>query len=223
AEHTDVFFRHLNRVTDSDLSRRPELLQQARRMKDEHLAAMAEGEYGSAYVDERIRLAQLYGRAGVDMGACLGAFQAMLESIGARIAEQFGDDAAAAMAHYASLQKVGSFDVSIIQDTMIADREQTIVRQQEAIRELSTPTLVLRDRLLILPIIGLLDSFRARQLTENLLKAIRDNRARVAVMDITGVATVDSKVANHLIQTVAAARLMGARVIVTGLSAEVAQ
>ncbi|WP_204848323.1 STAS domain-containing protein [Rhodopila globiformis] len=100
---------------------------------------------------------------------------------------------------------------------------QTILRQQEAIRELSTPVLQLRERLLILPIIGLWDSVRAKQLTENLLRQVRDKRARVVVMDITGAPTVDSKVADHLIRSVAAARLMGARVIVTGLSAEVAQ
>jgi rsbT co-antagonist protein RsbR len=115
------------------------------------------------------------------------------------------------------------FDLGIITDVMIADRERTILSQQEAIRELSTPTLQVRDRLLVLPIIGVLDTFRARQLTEGLLQAIRARRARVVVMDITGVPTVDSKVANHLLQTVAASRLMGATVIVTGLSADVAQ
>src|SRR5262249_35909526 len=74
-----------------------------------------------------------------------------------------------------------------------------------------------------LPIIGVIDSYRARQLTDGLLHAVRTNRAKVAVMDVTGVLTIDSKVANHLIQTIAAARLMGATVIITGLSAEVAQ
>jgi rsbT co-antagonist protein RsbR len=80
-----------------------------------------------------------------------------------------------------------------------------------------------RDRLLILPIIGLLDSYRAKQLTDELLQAIRAHRAKMVVVDLTGVAMVDSKVANHLIQTAAAARLMGASIIITGLSAEVAQ
>lgn len=75
----------------------------------------------------------------------------------------------------------------------------------------------------MLPIVGLLDSLRARQLTEQLLRSIRSNRAKVALIDVTGVPAVDSKVANHLLQTVDAARLMGAKVIVTGLSAEVAQ
>lgn len=96
-------------------------------------------------------------------------------------------------------------------------------RAEKAILELSTPVLQLREGLLILPIIGILDSQRARQLTEQLLKSIRDNRAKVAVVDITGVPAVDSKVANHLLQTAEAARLMGATVILTGLSPEVAQ
>jgi rsbT co-antagonist protein RsbR len=107
--------------------------------------------------------------------------------------------------------------------SFVEERERVINEQQEAMRELSTPVLQLRDRLLILPIIGVLDSARARQLTEQLLGAIRENRATVVVIDITGVATIDRTVANHLVQTVEASRLMGARTILTGLSSEIAQ
>ncbi|PYJ80954.1 MAG: anti-anti-sigma factor [Verrucomicrobia bacterium] len=89
--------------------------------------------------------------------------------------------------------------------------------------ELSTPVLQVRERLLILPIIGVIDAQRARQLTEQLLRGIRQNRAKVVVIDITGVPTIDSTVANHLVQTVEASRLMGASVIITGLSSEIAQ
>ena len=103
------------------------------------------------------------------------------------------------------------------------ERERVIAEQQASIRELSTPVLLLRDRLLLLPIIGLIDSDRARQLTEQMLGAIREFRAGVVVMDITGVAAVDSKVANHLIQTVDAARLLGTTVVVTGVSPAIAQ
>ncbi|HEY6776445.1 MAG TPA: STAS domain-containing protein [Thermoleophilaceae bacterium] len=105
----------------------------------------------------------------------------------------------------------------------VQERERIIRQQQEAIRELSTPVLQVRERLLILPIIGVLDSQRARQVTEQLLRGIRSNRAKVVVVDITGVPTVDSTVANHLVQTVEASRLMGASVIITGLSSEIAQ
>lgn len=113
--------------------------------------------------------------------------------------------------------------LSIVALAFIEEREKTVRQQQDAIRELSTPVLQVRDKLLILPIIGVIDSQRARQITEQLLRAIRDNRAKVVVVDITGVPSVDSKVANHLVQTVDASRLMGATVIVTGVSSETAQ
>jgi rsbT co-antagonist protein RsbR len=105
----------------------------------------------------------------------------------------------------------------------VRERERVIRQQQEAIRELSTPVLQVRERLLILPIIGLIDPQRARQLTEQLLHGIRTNRAKVVVIDITGVAAMDANVANHLVLTVESARLLGAMVIVTGLSPEIAQ
>ena len=105
----------------------------------------------------------------------------------------------------------------------VQERERVIRQQQEAIRELSTPVLQVRERLLILPIIGVIDPQRARQLTEQLLRAIRTNRAKVVVIDITGVAAMDVTVANHLVQTVEASRLLGATVIVTGLSPQIAQ
>ncbi len=107
--------------------------------------------------------------------------------------------------------------------SFVEERERVIREQQEAIRELSTPVLQVRERLLILPIIGVLESQRARQLTEQLLNAIQTNRAKVVVIDITGVATIDLAVANHLVQTVEAVRLMGAGTIITGLSSKIAQ
>jgi rsbT co-antagonist protein RsbR len=111
---------------------------------------------------------------------------------------------------------------STVAISFVQERERIIRQQQEAIRELSTPVLQVREQLLILPIIGVLDGQRARQLTEQLLGAIRNNRAKVVVIDITGVPTIDSTVANHLVQTVEASGLMGASVIITGLSSEIA-
>ena len=107
--------------------------------------------------------------------------------------------------------------------SFVHERERVIRQQQLAIRELSTPVLKVRDQLLILPIIGALDAGRARQLTEQLLNGIRENRAKVVVVDITGVPTIDMPVANHLVQAIRASGLMGARVIITGLSSDIAQ
>lgn len=107
--------------------------------------------------------------------------------------------------------------------SFVEERERVIRQQAEALRELSTPVLPVRERLLVLPIIGVLDNERAQQLTEQLLGAIREHRAKVVVMDITGAPEVDSAVANHLVQTVDASRLMGASVIITGVSPRIAQ
>jgi rsbT co-antagonist protein RsbR len=219
-DHSRSFFEHLAKTEDGGgLLGNPELLEEAKRLKSEHLAAMVGGVYGPFYIEQRVQLGLLYARARLDPRAIMGAFHVMLASISRRVAARFPSDAAAASAHMEALYKVACLDMGV----MLGEREQTILRQQQAIRELSTPVLQLRDRLLILPIIGVLDSFRALQLTESLLRAVRDRRARVVVMDITGVATVDTQVANHLIQTISAANLMGAKVIVTGLSAEVAR
>src|SRR3954447_8851764 len=107
--------------------------------------------------------------------------------------------------------------------SFVEQRERVIRQQQDAILELSTPVLQVRERLLILPIIGVLDNQRAQQLTEQLLRGIRSHRAKVVVIDITGVPDVDEGVANSIVRTVDASRLMGAEVIITGLSSKIAQ
>jgi len=223
-EHAAAFFNYLSQFEEAaPLFRNPNTLQEAKRLKHEHLLAMVGGEYEKSYVEQRAKLGTLYSVAGIDVRLFLGAFHSLMQSIGGKVTEKFAKDAQTASRHITSLNKIGFFDIGIIVDALVAERERTIRAQQKAILELSTPALKIRDRFLMLPIIGVLDSVRAKQLTDDLLHSIRANRAKVVVMDITGVAAVDSKVANHLIQTVTAARLMGTTVIVTGLSAEVAQ
>ena len=222
-ELTAEFFDYLGKIEEaSPLMNRRDMLAMAKQLKREHLIAMVEGEYGRTYVEQRIKLGMLYSKAGLDSRVFLGAFHHLMTAIGTAIIEGDGTPEDG-FKSFLSLKKVAFFDIGIIIDVLIDERERTITLQQDALRELSTPVLQVRDRLLILPIIGLIDTRRARQLTDALLHAVRANRAKVAVMDITGVAAVDSKVANHLIQTIAAARLMGTKVIVTGLSADVAQ
>ncbi|MGH7440485.1 MAG: protoglobin domain-containing protein [Polyangiaceae bacterium] len=222
--YAKAFFDHLAQQEEArPLLSSKALLERARRLKREHLVAMVSGEYGQAYAEQRIELALLYARAGLEPRVFLGAFQHMLSGIGQDVAGARDKDSSGGLETFLSLQKVAFFDVGLIVDVLVFERERLIRQQQEAIRELSTPVLQIRDRLLLLPLIGVIDTNRARMLTESLLRAIRATRAKVAVMDVTGVATIDSKVANHILQTVTAARLMGARVIVTGLSSEVAQ
>jgi rsbT co-antagonist protein RsbR len=222
-EFTTVFFNSLSSLDEAKaLLASRELLERARRQELEHLLAMVDGDYGPAYVEQRVALARLYSR-GLEPRVFLGAFHALFRAIGVAVMKQFERESLEGFETYGSLKKLVFFDIAITMDVLSFERERVIRQQQEAIRELSTPVLQIRDRLLLLPIIGLIDTHRARLITESLLHSIRANRAKVVVMDVTGVATIDSKVADHLLQTVSAARLMGAVVIVTGLSSDVAQ
>jgi rsbT co-antagonist protein RsbR len=157
---------------------------------------------------------------GVETDEVLGIVLLLRDVLARSLFEKYQDDFNRVLDVYEPAANRIANTVAI---NFVQERERVIRQQQEAIRELSTPVLQVRERLLILPIIGVLDGQRARQLTEQLLRAIRANRARVVVIDITGVPTIDSTVANHLVQTVDASRLMGANVIITGLSPEIAQ
>ncbi len=117
------------------------------------------------------------------------------------------------------LDELGLFTMEIFQKS----REEIIVRQQREIAELSTPVVKLWDGILALPLIGTLDSERTQVVMENLLQTIVDQGAEIAIIDITGVPTVDTLTAQHLLKTIAAARLMGADCIISGIRPQIAQ
>lgn len=111
----------------------------------------------------------------------------------------------------------------ITTEAYTATREELIVRQQQELLELSTPVVKLWDGILALPIIGTLDSSRTQVVMENLLQAVVATNSKFAIIDITGVPTVDTLVAQHLLKTITAARLMGAECIISGVRPQIAQ
>jgi rsbT co-antagonist protein RsbR len=117
------------------------------------------------------------------------------------------------------LDKLGLFTAEVFQKS----REEIIARQQRELLELSTPVVRLWEGVLALPLIGTLDSERTQTVMESLLEEIVNSGAELAIIDITGVPTVDTLVAQHLIKTVAAARLMGADCIISGIRPQIAQ
>jgi rsbT co-antagonist protein RsbR len=117
------------------------------------------------------------------------------------------------------LDQLGLFTIECYQRT----REELIGRQQEELLELSTPVVQLWDGILALPLIGTLDSARTQIVMESLLERIVTSGAEIAIIDITGVPTVDTLVAQHLIKTISAARLMGADCILSGIRPQIAQ
>ena len=117
------------------------------------------------------------------------------------------------------LDKLGLYTIEVYQKT----REEIITRQQEEMLELSTPVVKLWDGILGLPMIGTLDSARTQVVMESLLQKIVETGSALAIIDITGVPTVDTLTAQHLLKTVTAARLMGAECIISGIRPQIAQ
>lgn len=117
------------------------------------------------------------------------------------------------------IDRLGLFTVDVYQQ----GREEVILRQQHELLELSTPVVKLWDGILALPLIGTLDSERTQVVMETLLQALVETGSTIAIIDITGVPTVDTRVAQHLIQTVSAARLMGADCLISGIRPQIAQ
>lgn len=111
----------------------------------------------------------------------------------------------------------------VVMETTLAEGQEVILRQRQQMLEMSTPVIQLWDRVVAVPLIGTLDSARSQVVMESLLEAIVEQQATHAILDITGVPTVDTLVAQHLMKTVAAARLMGAECIISGVRPVIAQ
>jgi rsbT co-antagonist protein RsbR len=186
-------------------------------------AAMRDGQW-QPLMDDIREQGSHYARMGLPFQSWFTIVTAAQKVILEKLFEAYGKDPARLQVILLALNK-WFFDITLarIGETYLDTREHVIKQQQEAIKELSTPVLPLRSGLLLLPVIGVIDSARARQLTEQLLDGIRAHRAKAVVIDLTGVPAVDSAVANHLLQTVRAAKLLGANAVVTGISTENAQ
>lgn len=140
-----------------------------------------------------------------------------------QIQRQYKGDAETMAAEMWSLNELLDAMGLYTTEVFLKSREEVVRRQQEELLELSTPVVKLWDGILALPIIGTLDSARTQVVMESLLQAIVQTNSRVAIIDITGVPTVDTVVAQHLLKTVTAARLMGADCIISGVRPQIAQ
>src|SRR5919197_3017658 len=215
----------VRRITDADLlgaMSREEIFSEATAVYDNYVDALETGsiETLQAYAQD---LSERIVERGVETVEVLGLVLLLSDVLARSLFANYGQDAELLNQILDAYEPAANRIAVTVGVSFVEERERVISEQQKAIRELSTPVMKLRDRLLLLPIIGALDTQRMRQLTEQLLEAIQSHRAQVVVVDITGVAEIDRGVANHLVQTVEAAGLMGAETIITGLSSEIAQ
>jgi rsbT co-antagonist protein RsbR len=192
-------------------------------MQNAYFLHLFSGVYDLNYVRDRLRVGAAHERIGMPPKLYLGAYRRYLALIHEKLRDHFkGKDAEAAKAIEA-IRKIIFFDMALAFDTYIAAYLETMTRHQAAIRELSTPVIKVHDRILLLPIIGTVDTQRANQIMETVLVQVVEQQARVMIMDIAGVPVVDTRVADHILQTTAAVQLLGAQPILTGISAAVAR
>jgi rsbT co-antagonist protein RsbR len=218
----DEWARHIIEAQLLTAMTRDEIFAEASTVYDSYLEVLETGSVEALEAYARNLSERIIPR-GVETHEVLGIVLLLRDVLARELFKKYGSDVALLNRVQDAYEPAANRIAITVGVGFVQERERIIRQQQEAIRELSTPVLPVRERLLILPIIGVIDPQRARQLTEQLLHGIRANRAKVVVMDITGVPVMDANVANHLVQTVEAARLLGATVIVTGLSPEIAQ
>ena len=224
-ERTELREEWARRISEAELlgvMSDDEIFSEATEVYDNYVDALETGSIETLQTYAR-ELSEKIIRRGVETHEVLGIVLLLRDVLARSLFARYNDDRELLNRILDSYEPAANRIAVTVGVSFVEERERVIHDQQEALRELSTPVLQLRERLLILPVIGMLDAQRARQLTEQLLGAIQSSRAKVVVIDITGVPDIDTSVANHLVQTVDASGLMGASTILTGLSSEIAQ
>ncbi len=190
-------------------------------MQRAYFNGLFSGRLDLAYVEDRLRVGSVHERIGMPPKLYIGAYSCYLRLLFDRLVAELPTEEAHAA--YRSVAKLVSFDKALAIDTYIEANLTTVARHQAAIRELSTPVIRVHRRVLLLPLVGTVDSHRAARIMETLLLRVVEEQARAVIVDIAGVPTVDTMVADHLLKTTEAVRLLGAETILTGISAQIAR
>jgi rsbT co-antagonist protein RsbR len=197
-------------------------IRRVKRTQREYFLQLFSGRCDSAYVEDRLRVGAAHERIGLAPKWYLGAYRQYLDLILTSLHKEL-KAADKVRAAFGSIQRIVFFDVSLAIDTYIAANLDALGRHQAAIRELSTPVIRVYDRVLLLPLVGAIDSHRAHQVMESVLLHVVEAQAKCIIIDIAGVPVVDTRVADHLLKTTAAVRLLGAQTVLTGITAQVAR
>jgi rsbT co-antagonist protein RsbR len=226
-KHTDAiveeFYRHIlghgesrKFFPDDATVRRVKALQR------QYFLGLFSGVLDLKYVEDRLRVGTAHERIGMPPKFYLGSYAQYLRLVRRHLLVELGTGEEHELA-FASIQKIVYFDMALAMDTYILAGLEDLRRHQAAIRELSTPVIRVFRGVLLLPLVGAVDTQRAQQNMEAVLLRVIQEQAKVIIIDIAGVLVVDTKVADHLLKTTAAVRLLGAETIITGIRAEVAR
>ena len=180
------------------------------------------GVVDDTYVERRRRVGEAHARIGLPLNTYFAGMNRFLECFReVAIDAQMSDEDRLATQH--SVTKLLHLDTAIVVDTYNAMVEDTLTAQANSLLEMSTPVTHIWNGILLLPIVGLIDSRRARDVMNATLEKIAESQARIFILDISGVGVVDTAVANHLIKISRATRLMGCECVISGVSPAIAQ
>ncbi len=217
------FYEHLlGQPETRDFLRDAQLVERLQAKQTAYFLDLFSGRIDLKYVENRFRVGAAHERLGVPPRWYIGAFDRYLDLVREALVAR-GTTPEDFAADVAAVEKMMHFDAALAIDAYIAGHLAAHERQAAAIRELSSPVIRVHDRVLLLPLVGTIDSYRAQQVMESALMGIGAEQARVLILDIAGVAVVDTQVADHLLKTTAAVRLLGAQTILTGISPQVAR
>lgn len=197
-------------------------VRRVKKAQRDYFLGLFAGRCDLAYAEDRLRIGLAHERVGLPPKWYLGAYSRYIRTTFRRLAAELTDPAEV-QAAFVSIQKLVTFDMALAMETYIAAHRDAIERHQAAIRELSTPVIKIYNHVILLPLIGTIDTRRAEQVMETVLLKVVEEQAKAVIVDIAGVAVVDTKVADHLLQTTEAVRLLGAQTILSGISPTVAK
>ena len=198
-------------------------LTRVKKLQNSYFLGLFSGTYDMNYVRDRLRVGASHERIGMPPKLYLGAYRRYFQLIHSRLLEHFAGNESQAFEALSSIRKIIFFDMALAIDTYIAAYLETMTRHQAAIRELSTPVIEVWNGVLCLPIVGVMETSRSAEMTETLLRAVVDKRARCAIVDVTGIEVMDTGTASHFLQMAKAVRLLGAECVLTGITPGLAQ
>jgi len=181
-----------------------------------------EAKWDESYVKSRIRIGEVHAQLQIQPRHYLATMNKSLE-LWSHYAHAMSPDQKDLPKQIESMWRVGQMEGALVVDVYSQRTGEIISQQSRALTDMSTPITAIWDGILMLPVVGIVDSRRAQDIMQRMLEQIAEKRAIVFILDISGVAVVDTAVANHLIRMTKAARLMGSYTIVSGLSPSVAQ
>ena len=200
----------------------PETLKRVQRLQEPYWELFMDGAVDNEYVQRRAVVGETHARIGLPLNTYFAGMNMFQELFSLVVREgDFEEDERAPILD--SVTKLLHFDTAIVVDTYNHLVEQTLTAQSRSLMEMSTPVTEIWKGLLFLPVVGIIDSRRSREIMNATLSKIADTQARIFILDISGVGVVDTAVANHLIKITRATKLMGCETTISGVSPAIAQ